>query len=72
MLRCMRRKWLRPTTHQAKPLFRKNAHRLDDSPLDPACACYTCKTFSRAYLRHLFLTGENIWSIREMSIRMVT
>jgi len=25
--------------------------------VDPACGCYTCRTFSRAYLRHLFLAG---------------
>ncbi|MDK2873899.1 MAG: queuine tRNA-ribosyltransferase, partial [Desulfomicrobiaceae bacterium] len=30
----------------------------DDSPLDPACSCYTCRTFSRAYLRHLYVTQE--------------
>ena len=30
----------------------------DASPLDPACDCYTCRTFSRAYLRHLFVTEE--------------
>ena len=30
----------------------------DDGPLDPACSCYTCRTFSRAYLRHLFQAGE--------------
>ena len=30
----------------------------DAGPLDPACSCYTCATFSRAYLRHLFLMGE--------------
>jgi queuine tRNA-ribosyltransferase len=37
----------------------KNAdHRLDQAPLDPACPCYTCKTFSRSYLRHLFIAGE--------------
>ncbi|TET19435.1 MAG: tRNA-guanine transglycosylase, partial [Candidatus Cloacimonadota bacterium] len=27
-------------------------------PLDDACECYTCRNFSRAYLRHLFNTGE--------------
>ena len=27
-------------------------------PLDPACGCYTCRHFSRAYLRHLFQAGE--------------
>jgi queuine tRNA-ribosyltransferase len=37
----------------------KNAKYAEDAgPLDPACECYTCKTFSRAYLRHLFLVGE--------------
>jgi queuine tRNA-ribosyltransferase len=37
----------------------KNArHRGADLPLDPDCACYTCRTFSRAYLHHLFRTGE--------------
>ena len=30
----------------------------DDRPLDPACRCYTCRTHSRAYLRHLYLAGE--------------
>ncbi|HJU83786.1 MAG TPA: tRNA guanosine(34) transglycosylase Tgt [Holophagaceae bacterium] len=37
----------------------KNArHREEDLPLDPACGCYTCRTFSRAYLHHLFRVGE--------------
>jgi queuine tRNA-ribosyltransferase len=37
----------------------KNArHREADRPLDPDCACYTCRTFSRAYLHHLFRCGE--------------
>jgi queuine tRNA-ribosyltransferase len=30
----------------------------DDGPVDPECTCYTCRTVSRAYLRHLFLVGE--------------
>jgi len=30
----------------------------DESPIDETCACYTCKTFSRAYLRHLFVSHE--------------
>jgi queuine tRNA-ribosyltransferase len=30
----------------------------DDRPPDPACTCYTCRTCSRAYLRHLFMAGE--------------
>jgi queuine tRNA-ribosyltransferase len=37
----------------------KNArYAEDDLPPDPECGCYTCRTFSRAYLRHLFLAGE--------------
>jgi queuine tRNA-ribosyltransferase len=37
----------------------KNArYAEDDGPVDPACGCYTCRSFSRAYLRHLFLAGE--------------
>jgi queuine tRNA-ribosyltransferase len=30
----------------------------DERPLDPKCRCYTCRTFSRAYLRHLFVAEE--------------
>jgi len=30
----------------------------DGSPLDPGCACYACRHFSRAYLRHLFMADE--------------
>jgi queuine tRNA-ribosyltransferase len=30
----------------------------DDGPIDPDCGCYVCRTFSRAYLRHLFRAGE--------------
>jgi queuine tRNA-ribosyltransferase len=37
----------------------KNAQYAEDrQPPDPACGCYTCRTFSRAYLRHLFMAGE--------------
>ena len=37
----------------------KNAkYAEDDRPLDPMCGCYTCRTHSRAYLRHLYLAGE--------------
>jgi queuine tRNA-ribosyltransferase len=36
----------------------KAAYREDDGPVDPACTCPTCSTFSRAYLRHLFVSEE--------------
>jgi queuine tRNA-ribosyltransferase len=32
--------------------------RVDPRPLDPECGCYTCRTYTRAYLRHLFVAGE--------------
>jgi queuine tRNA-ribosyltransferase len=37
----------------------KNARYAEDPrPIDPDCTCYTCRTASRAYLRHLFLADE--------------
>jgi len=37
----------------------KNARYAEDAlPPDPACGCYTCRTCSRAYLRHLYISGE--------------
>ena len=37
----------------------KNAlYAEDNSPIDGECACYVCKNYSRAYLRHLFRSGE--------------
>ncbi|HVM43486.1 MAG TPA: tRNA guanosine(34) transglycosylase Tgt [Gemmatimonadales bacterium] len=38
--------------------IRNARHREDEAPLDPACDCETCTTFSRGYLRHLFAAGE--------------
>jgi queuine tRNA-ribosyltransferase len=37
----------------------KNARYADDDrPVEDLCTCYTCRTFSRAYLRHLHMAGE--------------
>jgi queuine tRNA-ribosyltransferase len=37
----------------------KNAQYIaSDEPLDPACSCFTCRRFSRSYLRHLVAVGE--------------
>ena len=38
--------------------IRNAAHKMDTGPLDPACDCYTCAHFSRAYLHHLDKCGE--------------
>ena len=41
----------------------KNARfRGDTAPLDPSCGCYCCRNYSRAYLHHLFRTGEILGS----------
>ena len=45
-------------TSRGKVNIRRKEYAEDDSPLDPACVCYTCRTFSRAYLRHLYATHE--------------
>jgi len=34
------------------------AYARDERPVDPACSCYTCRHFSRAYLRHLYVADE--------------
>jgi len=45
-------------TSQGVVKIRNAAHRADTGPLDPACACYTCRNYSRAYLRHLDRCNE--------------
>ena len=50
----------------------KNAKfRLDQAPLDPECSCYTCKTFSLSYLRHLFMAQEYT-AMRLLSLHNLT
>jgi queuine tRNA-ribosyltransferase len=49
-------------TWQGKVSIKRNEYKEDSSPLDPECDCYTCKTYSKAYLRHLFLSGEILGS----------
>jgi len=38
--------------------IRNSRHADDLGALDPQCDCYTCRNFTRAYLRHLFVVGE--------------
>ena len=45
-------------TWQGKVSIKRNEFREDPSPLDPECDCYTCKNYSKAYLRHLFVSNE--------------
>jgi queuine tRNA-ribosyltransferase len=45
-------------TSQGVVNIRNAAHQSDTGPLDPACACYTCRNYTRSYLRHLDRCNE--------------
>jgi len=45
-------------TSMGKMNIRLARYARDPQPADPSCRCYTCRTFSRAYLRHLSTTNE--------------
>jgi queuine tRNA-ribosyltransferase len=45
-------------TSQGVVNIRNAKHLKDTGPVDPACGCYTCRHYSRAYLRHLDRAGE--------------
>jgi queuine tRNA-ribosyltransferase len=49
-------------TTQGVVRIRNARHRQDPAPLDPACACYTCANYSRAYLHHLDRCNEILGS----------
>jgi queuine tRNA-ribosyltransferase len=50
-------------TSQGRILIKNAAYAEDQSPLDPECSCPTCRRYSRAYLRHLFLSGEHLSAV---------
>jgi queuine tRNA-ribosyltransferase len=45
-------------TSEGKVNIKREQYRSDPRPLDPACRCETCRDYSRAYLRHLFVSNE--------------
>jgi len=45
-------------TSEGKVIIKNAKHKESFIPLDKECGCYTCKTYTRAYLRHLFKTNE--------------
>ena len=51
--------------------LRNAAHRDDAAPVDENCSCYTCRTFSRAYLRHL-LAAKEILALQLASLHNVS
>ncbi len=57
-------------TSEGRISIRKAVYKEDFSPLDPACDCYTCTNYSRAYLNHLQRTAEG-FGTRLMSIHNI-
>ncbi|MEO6863912.1 MAG: tRNA guanosine(34) transglycosylase Tgt [Gemmatimonadaceae bacterium] len=57
-------------THDGRLNVKRAELRADPGPLDPDCDCPTCTRFSRAYLRHLFVT-EEILGLRLLSLHNV-
>jgi len=45
-------------TSEGRLSIKRAAYARDERPLDPRCDCRPCTTFSRAYLRHLHISGE--------------
>jgi len=50
-------------TSEGRVIIKHARYRDDEGPLDPACRCYTCRSYSRAYLRHLFQSGEILYAM---------
>ena len=45
-------------TSRGRISIKREEFKFDKGPLDPDCSCYTCKNYSRGYLRHIFLSRE--------------
>lgn len=45
-------------TSQGRISIKRSEYKDDSSPLDPECNCYTCKNYTKAYLRHLYMCRE--------------
>lgn len=45
-------------TSSGKLSIKNERYKFDTAPPDPQCRCYTCRNFSRAYLRHLYISRE--------------
>jgi len=57
-------------TAEGKLKIRNSCYKADERPLDEDCHCYTCKNFSRAYIRHL-LTANEILGLSLMSLHNI-
>jgi len=50
-------------TSQGRVIIKHALYKDDQRPLDENCQCYTCRSYSRAYLRHLFQSGEILYAV---------
>ena len=50
-------------TSEGRVLIKSARYAEDDRPPDPLCSCPVCRRYSRAYLRHLFLSGEHLSAV---------
>ncbi len=50
-------------TSTGRVIIKQARYRDDPRPLDEGCDCYTCTRYSRAYLRHLFMSREMLYSV---------
>jgi len=50
-------------TSEGRILIKNAAYAEDERPLDSMCSCLACLRYSRAYLRHLFMTGEHLSAV---------
>lgn len=58
-------------TSQGKVVVRNGKYKDDFSPLDPNCDCYCCRSYSKAYIRHLLNAGEVLGG-RMLSLHNIT
>jgi queuine tRNA-ribosyltransferase len=57
-------------TSQGMVSIKQAQYKMDENVLDPNCSCYTCKNFSKGYLRHLFIAKE-LTALRLFSLHNV-
>jgi queuine tRNA-ribosyltransferase len=50
-------------TAEGKLIIKNSRYKMDENPIEHGCLCYTCRNYSRAYLRHLFMS-EGLLALR--------
>ena len=50
-------------TSRGRVIIKHTKYKDDPRPIDENCACYTCRNYSRAYLRHLYQAGEMLYAV---------